>query len=73
MVFCFVCLLKGKLATGIVGIAMPLFAWVGAARLAKPESWWSRRRYGVKKLARSRSRFGERYLRRHNRLSDRIA
>lgn len=70
MLFALVCVLKGKLATGILGVVVPAVAWIGAARLAKPSSWWALRRYGAKKLARSRARFGERYERRHNRLRD---
>ncbi len=70
MVFVLISLLKGKLATGLVGIVVPIFAWVGAARLATPQSWWAKRRYRDKKLARSRARFGERYEARHNRMRD---
>ena len=52
-----VCLLKGKLLAGAVGVFIPLVALVGAVRLAKPGSRWARR-YGAAKRDRSRSRFG---------------
>ena len=40
-------LLKGKFVfafAGLVGILNVLW-WIGAARLAKPDSWWARRYY----------------------------
>jgi lysyl-tRNA synthetase class 2 len=37
--------LKGKLMTAAVGVFLPIFALVGAIRLAKPDSLWARRRY----------------------------
>lgn len=70
MVFAFVCILKGKLATGIIGVVVPLVAYVGAVRLAKPRSRWAQRRYGEKRLARACERFGARYEQRHDRLRD---
>ena len=39
-----VCLVKGKVMTGIVGLFVPLVALVGAVRAAKPDSPWARRR-----------------------------
>jgi hypothetical protein len=39
-----VCLVKGKLMTGAVGLFVPLVALVGALRPAKPGSPWGRRR-----------------------------
>lgn len=63
-----VCLLKGKTATGLVGIVVPFVALVGAVRLARPSSWWARRRYAARpgRLARAEARFGARYRRRHD-------
>jgi hypothetical protein len=66
------CFLKGKIATGMLGIAMPLVATVGAIRLAKPASVWARRRYSGRKLARAERRFGAAYVGRHDRLLDLI-
>ena len=40
-----VCLLKGKVLTGVLGVFVPLVGWVGAVRLGKPTSWWASRRY----------------------------
>ena len=39
-----VCFLKGKIFTGIVGLFIPVVAWIGAIRKAKPGSRWERRR-----------------------------
>jgi hypothetical protein len=52
-----ICFLKGKLLWGVVGIYVPPAALIGAWRLAKPDSWWARRRYGPDKLARSQRRY----------------
>lgn len=65
-----ICIVKGKLATGVIGAVVPLFALVGAARLAKPASPWARRRYAGAKLSRAERRFGPAYQRRHDRLRD---
>lgn len=54
-----VCLLKGKLVTGLVGLAMTTFSLVGAIRLAKPESFWARRFYGPAKMERATARFAD--------------
>ncbi len=66
----FVAILKGKLATGLVGIVVPVVALVGAARLAKPSSYWARRRYARRphRLARAQHRFGPRYQARWERV-----
>ncbi|MDF2143712.1 hypothetical protein [Knoellia sp. p5-6-4] len=63
-----ICLLKGKLATGLISLPVPLVALVGALRLAKPESFWARRFYSERKRAKSEERFGARYLARRERL-----
>ena len=38
-----VCIMKGKLALGVIGTLVPLASIVGAMRLAKPGSPWARR------------------------------
>jgi hypothetical protein len=53
---CLICFLKGKLLWGVLGIYIGPVAVVGAIRLAKPDSWWARRRYDPEKLARSHER-----------------
>jgi hypothetical protein len=53
-----ICFLKGKLLWGVFGVYAWPVALIGAARLAKPDSWWARRRYGPEKLARSQRRYG---------------
>ena len=65
-----VCIVKGKLATGLIGIVVPVVAIVGAIRLAKPSSVWARRRYSGTKLARAQHRFGPAYQSRRDRLRD---
>lgn len=51
--------MKAHYVEGALGLfAFPLFAWFGAARLAKPDSVWALRRYGPEKLARARQRYG---------------
>ena len=68
MVFTFVCLLKGKLATGVIGVPVPLVAVIGAFRIAKPTSFWARRFYKPAKMSRAQKRFGPLQQRRHERL-----
>ncbi|MFI1095206.1 phosphatidylglycerol lysyltransferase domain-containing protein [Streptomyces sp. NPDC020917] len=43
--FVVLCLLKGKVWTGLLGVMVPLLAVVGAVRLARPGSPWARWRY----------------------------
>jgi hypothetical protein len=64
-----VCIVKGKLAAGLIGIVVPIVAIVGAIRLAKPSSIWARR-YSGAKLARAERRFGPAYQLRRDRLRD---
>lgn len=56
---------------GLVGLFVPLFAYVGALRLARPGSPWARWRYRGKarKLAKAQRR-EEKLIRRRRRLSD---
>jgi len=65
-----ICIIKGKLATGLIGIVIPVVAAVGAIRLAKPSSVWARRRYSGGKLGRAERRYGPAYQLRHDRLRD---
>lgn len=48
-------LLKGKLATGIIGVFVPLVGIAGAVRLAKPGSPWAHRRYASRPGRRARA------------------
>ncbi len=50
-----VTLLKGKLATGVVGVFIPVVSLVGAVRLAKPGSPWAHRRYASRPSRRARA------------------
>jgi hypothetical protein len=50
--------MKGKWGFFTAGIFLTaIFLWVGAIRLAKPESYWYRERYGYDKRKRSWERF----------------
>lgn len=50
------CLLKGKIVTGLVGFFVPILGLIGAIRLAKPESFWAKRWYDEQKLAKATER-----------------
>jgi hypothetical protein len=75
LVLSVICMLKGKVVTGVVGVFISPIALIGAIRLAKPASWWSRRHYRSRpaRLERSGVRFGARYTQRWNRLRDMVA
>jgi lysyl-tRNA synthetase class 2 len=68
---CSVAFLKGKIVLGLVGLFIPIFAYVGAVRLARPGSPWARWRYAdnAPKLERAQRR-EQRIARRRKRLSD---
>lgn len=40
-----ICAAKGKLGTAVVGLAIPMFAYIGAIRIARPDSPWAKRGY----------------------------
>lgn len=62
LVLAVVTLLKGKIWTGMLGIMVPALVLVGAVRLARPDSPWSRWRYTAR----------PRRLRRAQRRADRL-
>ncbi|WP_436788040.1 hypothetical protein [Yinghuangia sp. YIM S10712] len=66
LAFALAAIFKGKVATGLIGVLIPLVAIVATLRIAKPNSPWARRRYpeGSRKHAKSLRRFppGERTL-----------
>ncbi|NUR85368.1 MAG: hypothetical protein HOY71_14900 [Nonomuraea sp.] len=55
LLFATICLLKGKVWTGLIGVYLTPLALIGAIRLARPGSPWARWRYRPesRKLARS--------------------
>ncbi len=57
--FALVCMLKGKLIWGVIGIYFWPIGLTGAIRLAKPDSWWARNRYADRpeRLAAARGRY----------------
>ncbi len=70
---CALVALKGKFSAAVIGMFIPPVAWVAAIRLARPGSFWARRRYGEgsKKLAKAKAR-KERHDRRVRRFQDLI-
>ena len=70
-----ICLLKGKIITGVIGIVLGIVAVVGAITLAKPGSWWATHRYAgrPRRAARAEQRYGQRYADRWNRVRDLVA
>jgi hypothetical protein len=54
-----ICMLKGKIFTGLIGLAVPIVSLVGAIRLAKPESFWAKRFYQGAKMERARTRHAD--------------
>jgi hypothetical protein len=75
LVLCVICLLKGKVITGGIGIVVGVVALVGAIRLAKPGSWWAVRRYPSRprRADRAARRYDQRRLERWNWLRDLVA
>jgi hypothetical protein len=75
LILCVICVLKGKIVTGVIGMFISIVAIVGAIRLAKPRSWWAVHRYATRprRAARAARRYDHRYLERRNRLRDLIA
>ncbi|WP_431033009.1 hypothetical protein ACQYWQ_06825 [Streptomyces sp. P6-2-1] len=53
--FVVVCLAKGKIRTGLIGVFVPFVALIGAIRLARPGSPWARRRYPTRPRRRARA------------------
>ncbi len=73
LLLCVVCLLKGKVLTGVIGIFVSVVAIAGAVRLAKPDSWWAQHRYGPRLARRAANRYDQRHRDRWNRLRDLVA
>jgi hypothetical protein len=40
-------------------LTMGVGPWIGAFRLATPQSWWARHLYGPRKMARAEDRYGD--------------
>ncbi|MFG2866529.1 hypothetical protein [Streptomyces sp. NPDC048338] len=71
--FVLVSLVKGKFRIAVIGALVPFVALVGAVRLARPGSWWSRHFYRRRHRARARSRLRTyRHDRRWNRVRRRV-
>lgn len=59
LLFALIAILKGRTVLGIIGLLVPLVAFVAASRLARPRSPWARRFYraGSRRRRRSERRF----------------
>lgn len=75
LAFSVLCLLKGKVVTGVIGVVISIVALAGAVRLAKPGSWWAAHRYTnrPRRAARAARRYDQRHEERWNRLRDLVA
>ncbi|MBY8879231.1 phosphatidylglycerol lysyltransferase domain-containing protein [Actinacidiphila acidipaludis] len=76
--FVVLCLLKGKVWTGLLGVMVPLLALVGALRLARPGSPWARWRYTSRprrmaRAERREQRFHQRFAQMKTRFMDAVA
>ncbi len=72
LLLCVICLLKGKIVTGVIGVFIGVVGLVGAIRLAKPGSWWAAHRYASRprRSGRAARRYDQRHEERWNRLRD---
>jgi hypothetical protein len=73
-----ICLLKGKLWTGLFGLFVPILLVVGAIRVARPASPWARKRYRKRphrfeKAKRREIRYRQRIVRAKERVQDALA
>jgi len=78
LVMAAVCAAKGKLGTAVAGIAVPLFAYVGALRVARPDSPWAKRSYGkhphrMEKSKKREAEFDSRWRTKISRFQDFVA
>jgi hypothetical protein len=70
--------MKGKYVCAVIGIFIWLVAFVAAIRVARPNSWWARKRYrddpAKRQLSEEReARFSARYRSRITRVQDAVA
>ncbi|MEU8523161.1 hypothetical protein [Streptomyces sp. NBC_01216] len=73
VLFILMSLVKGKFRIAVIGALVPFVAVVGAVRLARPGSWWSRHFYRRRHRARARSRLRTyRHDRRWNRVRRKV-
>lgn len=59
-----VTLLKGKIWTGLAGVFVPVLFFVGAIRIARPDSPWARWRYHARPRKLAKAEYRERRFRR---------
>lgn len=57
-----ICAMKGKWVFFALGWFSGIFWIVGASRLAKPKSYWAKRKYGELELAEAERRFSHRIV-----------
>lgn len=75
LLFATLAILKGRNILGIIGVFVPVVAIVATCRLARPRSFWARRRYkpGSRTLERAQRRFPEGKLNRWDKVVDWLA
>jgi len=52
-----ICITKGRYGLALVGLFLNPFSIYGACRLARPTSYWAKKRYDADKMARAKKRF----------------
>jgi hypothetical protein len=73
-----ICLVKGKIWTGLFGLFLPILLLVGAIRVGRPASPWARKLYQTKprkveKARRREIRYRRRFEQAKNRMQDALA
>jgi hypothetical protein len=73
-----ICAAKGKLGTAVAGIAVPVIAYIGALRIARPDSPWAKRAYvkhpkRMEKSKKRESEFDSRWRTKVSKLQDFVA
>lgn len=73
-----ICAAKGKIGTAVAGLAVPLLAFIGAIRVARPQSPWAKRAYPkhpqkLEKSERREAHFDARWRTRVSRFQDFVA
>jgi hypothetical protein len=66
------CVMKGKYKLALFGAFVPVLAWAGALRLARPASRWAKAHYSPRRLAEATKR-AERFDARWDPIADRLS
>ena len=66
LMLCLICLLKGKVVTGVIGIFFQPGGLAGAVQLASPRSWWAAHHAAAVRQRACASRAARRFDQRHH-------